>query len=515
MKTIFYVLFFLFSQKMMSQSLWKPLPGGGTDETVLSLYDDGYGYLWATGFFTQAGTLSVNYVARHNGANWLNAGDLPNAGFGFIRYHDTLFIYGGFVINGINYGMLWWSGSNWVPYIEISSSGYINTACEYNGDLIIGGRFTSLLGNSSIRYLAKYHQGVWSAMISSISGPSAPEVHSVYVNSLDLYVGGYFNEVNNISSNSVIRWNGSIWQSIQSLPNTSSVSSINNYSGSVIVAGNFFIPTSRNIVKLNDTTCVDLGGGTRVSAQSSEFFDNKLFIGGSTTFGSSLPNVVSWDGISFIDESNGVRNAKSEAIYVLEKSKTSDILYIGGTFSVSLGDTANFVAYRGTFPLLPIELSEFSCLIQEGRPKLVWKTVSELNNKKFEVERSTDGSVFTKVGEVPGAGTTTQIHEYHWVDSSRVFGTLYFRLKQIDFDSSYTYSNICEVSLPLYKNVSIFPNPFDEEIKFSEPTSGVLYNIFGQKILEVFEVTKVNTIHIAHGSYYFVSEKKDPVHLVK
>lgn len=519
MKTVFLTLSFTlcFFFELKAQSTWKPLPDGGTNEVVLSIYSDSSGYVWVTGFFTQAGALSVNYVARHNGLNWMTAGDLPNTGFGFIRYHDTLFIYGGFMISGINYGMLWWNGNNWQPFIEISFSGYINTASIYQGDLVVGGKFTSLAGNASIKYLAKYKHGSWNKMFSAISAISSPEVYSLYADDVNIYVGGQFEQIENTYSPGVIKWNGTYWQSIQTLPSASSVKSINEYSDTIIVAGDFFIPTSRNVVKLADTTCLNLSNGTKVAVQSSEIFNSLLFLGGSTTFGASLPNIISWDGLSLKDESVGVRKSKSETIYTIERGTFSDVLYIGGTFSTSLGDTADYIAYRGTLPIpLPVELSEFHCSIEGERVALVWHTASESNNEKFEIEKSVDGSTFIKVAEISGSGTSNQMHQYYWVDSSyNIPGLYYFRLKQIDFDGTSTYSDICQVSFASDKNSNIFPNPFKEELMFQEPTTGTLYNALGQKVLEIFHATKINTTQLPRGSYYFISEKGDPVQLVK
>ena len=74
---------------------------------------------------------------------------------------------------------------------------------------------------------------------------------------------------------------------------------------------------------------------------------------------------------------------------------------------------------------------------------LTWATATEQNNSGFEVERSTDGTSFIKIGLVHGAGNSTSQKEYSFTDSRVIANrTTYYRLKQIDLDNQFEYSNI-------------------------------------------------------------------------
>ena len=106
----------------------------------------------------------------------------------------------------------------------------------------------------------------------------------------------------------------------------------------------------------------------------------------------------------------------------------------------------------GGFPApLPVELISFNAQLQDATTsKLNWVTASEINNDHFDIERSEDNIHFTKVGEKAGNGTTQNISKYEYLDH---FGVnvlspiLYYRLKQVDYNGAFIYSNVVKVVL--------------------------------------------------------------------
>ena len=91
---------------------------------------------------------------------------------------------------------------------------------------------------------------------------------------------------------------------------------------------------------------------------------------------------------------------------------------------------------------LPVELIDFETF-QEGESiVLEWATASETNNRHFEIERSEDGIVFETLGVRTGAGNTSDITAYNFMDESPLSGDNYYRLKQVDFDGAFEYSEI-------------------------------------------------------------------------
>ncbi len=115
---------------------------------------------------------------------------------------------------------------------------------------------------------------------------------------------------------------------------------------------------------------------------------------------------------------------------------------------------------------LPVELTYFRAKkTKEDKVLLEWNTKSELNNDYFEVQVAVDGEAlqngqFQTIGIVNGAGTTTESIDYTFVDNNpSQSGTIYYRLKQNDFDGAYEYSPIVSVEFEYQAYVDIFPNP--------------------------------------------------------
>jgi len=101
--------------------------------------------------------------------------------------------------------------------------------------------------------------------------------------------------------------------------------------------------------------------------------------------------------------------------------------------------------------------------------RLSWTTASELNNSGFEVQRSTNQTNWATLGFVRGAGTTTEAQSYSFVDAS-ASGRVFYRLKQVDFDGQFEYSNIIEVNAGVPKTFALeqnYPNPFNPSTAIS------------------------------------------------
>jgi hypothetical protein len=126
--------------------------------------------------------------------------------------------------------------------------------------------------------------------------------------------------------------------------------------------------------------------------------------------------------------------------------------------------------------------------------KVLWATASEINNNKFEVERSEDGVNFSKIGEVKGNGTTTERKDYSYNDKTALQGIrYYYRLKQIDFDETFEYSPIVSEMLKgedLFTVSEFVPNPATEQAKLFIKTGKEqeitieMHNYIGQVVKE-------------------------------
>ena len=153
---------------------------------------------------------------------------------------------------------------------------------------------------------------------------------------------------------------------------------------------------------------------------------------------------------------------------------------------------------------IPVELTSFTASVIDNQVQLNWLTATEVNNSGFEVERKAGAGSFEKVGFIPGFGTTTELRSYSFVDQKVGVGLYSYRLKQVDFNGTFAYSeevNV-EVNPPLvFALEQNYPNPFNPStmIKYSIPQDGFvnlfIYNLLGEKV-----ATLVNSIQKA-GRY--------------
>ncbi len=191
---------------------------------------------------------------------------------------------------------------------------------------------------------------------------------------------------------------------------------------------------------------------------------------------------------------------------------------------------------------LPVELTSFSAITDKGKVILNWQTATEVNNYGFEIQRAIVNvgqtislSTWEKIGFVAGHGNSNSTKEYSFVDEPALAGKYSYRLKQIDTDGTFSYSEEVEVEIAnipaeftLYQN---YPNPFNPSttIKFGLPKDGMVtlevYNIIGEKVAELINQElkagyhnyqfSINNYQLSSGIYLyrlttgeFISSKK-------
>jgi len=147
---------------------------------------------------------------------------------------------------------------------------------------------------------------------------------------------------------------------------------------------------------------------------------------------------------------------------------------------------------------LPVELTSFGSR-QEGTDLFLdWTTATETNNSGFEILHSSPfgSGTWSTLGFVEGNGTTTEENNYTFDVGQLEPGIHQFRLKQIDFDGKFEYSNIIETSVDLPNShflSSAYPNPFNPKTSFSlsvkesSQVTVVLYNGLGKAVKTIFE----------------------------
>ncbi|MCW8813213.1 MAG: T9SS type A sorting domain-containing protein [Chlorobium sp.] len=183
-------------------------------------------------------------------------------------------------------------------------------------------------------------------------------------------------------------------------------------------------------------------------------------------------------------------------------------------------------------PIIPVELTSFTAVSDNGVVQLNWQTATEINNHMFEIQRKAEASEFVTIGYVEGAGTTTEPQSYSYTDNEVQRGTYVYRLKQIDFNGTFTYSNEVEVDAtgPLTFNLGQnYPNPFNPstKINYSIPEDGniklAVYNIVGEEVAVLvngftqagsFDVT-FNASNLPSGVYIYKLQSANSIQTKK
>ena len=137
--------------------------------------------------------------------------------------------------------------------------------------------------------------------------------------------------------------------------------------------------------------------------------------------------------------------------------------------------------------VVPVEWVDFTVREKNNEVELLWSTASEINSSHFEIEHSIDGADFYMIGREEGNGNRVEISNYDYVHEYPVIGTNYYRLKQVDYDGNFDYSDTRIARFTGTTSLSIFPNPVKEFVMIqsdrSEDLTYRLYNQIGEEII--------------------------------
>jgi hypothetical protein len=160
--------------------------------------------------------------------------------------------------------------------------------------------------------------------------------------------------------------------------------------------------------------------------------------------------------------------------------------------------------------IVPVELLAFTASVNNSNVQLLWSTATELNNMGFEIERSIDNpDNFVTVRFVEGKGSSTEINYYSFNDNPELSGVnqLYYRLKQVDFDGTFSYSDVVNVTYDVPAEFVLsqnYPNPFNPStrINYFVPKESFVsikvYDFLGREVTALVSETK------STGSYEIV-----------
>ena len=171
---------------------------------------------------------------------------------------------------------------------------------------------------------------------------------------------------------------------------------------------------------------------------------------------------------------------------------------------------------------VPVELSSFSAKVIDESVHLKWITKTEVNNYGFDIERMQIGSEWKTIGFKLGNGTTLEPKEYSFIDDITEINTMgiKYRLKQLDYDGSYEYSEEVIVDKPTPVDYALqqnYPNPFNPvtTISYSMPSKSKveldIYNALGEGVMQLANEEKeagkysveFNATELPSGIYFY------------
>lgn len=176
-----------------------------------------------------------------------------------------------------------------------------------------------------------------------------------------------------------------------------------------------------------------------------------------------------YDNIQYDFGTNGVTGTKAEMLALIGNPSN----WVGN-------DPAGYSAPIPTFTIsvFPVELISFGAAMEANHVALTWATGSELNNDYFSVERSSDGNIFTQIGQVEGVGNSQELTTYAFRDIVPFSDTYYYRLRQVDYDGAFSYSSAVEIAVWTEGlSFETFPNPVVDRLEIKS-TDGISMNIY-------------------------------------
>ncbi|MHC1736567.1 MAG: T9SS type A sorting domain-containing protein [Ignavibacteriaceae bacterium] len=361
----------------------------------------------------------------------------------------------------------------------------------------------NIYGNRFIRLNTPCNTAAASnGMIGIDNQLAAPKVVNIYNN----FIAGF--EVNSAAVKNAkiygIRQTGASTSNIYY--NTIYIPELTNMTdfGTSYIAGIVFASTSEvspgasavgtvknNIIYANESTmkvfCIRRGGSTGTFTSD---YNDLYYNSGNTSGYVGMYNAVDQQTLqNWIDNTTYDDNSKSVNVTF---TSATDLHLAGGSIGdVNLigtpivGYTKDFdnqdrhatSPYMGadenTDSPLPVELMALNYRFNHGFVDISWSTVTEVNASRFEIERKSASSDWTKIGEVAASGNSNSPKEYMFTDNSVTSGQIVYRLKIVDNDGSFAYSKEIEVENlqpSTYQLSQNYPNPFN-------PTTTISYQI--------------------------------------
>jgi hypothetical protein len=329
-----------------SDANWVSMGGfPGANSLVNAATVDDSGNLYVGGYFSAAGEVFANGVAKWDGTNWSALGSgvrgatISGVVYALAVSGSNVYVGGGFTNAGGIYAscIAKWDGASWSA-LGSGMNGQVWALAVSGTNVYAGGTFTNA-GGTLAKYIARWDGSNWSALGAGLGVDNY--VTALAVSGSNLYVGGYFYYADGILVNRVARWNGNAWSSLGS--------TLNNVVYALAVSGNDLYvggAFTQGVAKWNGGWSFVSSGGLGMDnpVLALAFLGNDLYAGGQfgTADGKFISFIARWSGSTWVAVGSGLGH------WVYALAPYGNKLYAGGLFWGGSGGMDHVAAWNGT-----------------------------------------------------------------------------------------------------------------------------------------------------------------------
>ncbi len=384
---------------------------------------------------------------------------------------------------------------------QVSGAVSLGQASSFKGTIISGGAI-SILESASVTGKVYTTAGAINLSNNAVALGMAPSASTISANGATTFCDG--TSLMLFGNN-----NGGVWSTGAT---TSTIT--------VIGSGDYFVTNSNDCGTINSNHIVTtVVNAVTVSTSGSNLISKT----GNFTMTANTPasgETGTWSIVTTTSTTTPVINdinSPTTTVTGLSNLKTATLRW---TITNGTCATTSDLILRTDYAL-SVELLQFTAQKQNQIVLLNWITASEKDNGKFIIERSSDGIIFSPIGEIKGAGNSFTENKYAFIDKTPNNGINYYRLRTVDFSGQFTLSNIISIDFLSKKAVIIYPNPVTDilNINLTTDTEGkISYDVInnaGQSVIFKSLVLKsgsnlldLNLSNLPSGIYYLRFEEK-------
>lgn len=420
-----------------------------------------------------------------------------------------------------------------------ATSGNVYKTLELaDGKILVGGSFFSYNNDHTKQYFIRVNAN---GTVDNTFNPSGQKVTGAITavknilqqpNDKKILIAGTFSQYGTITTNNLARLdeNGSLDTEFATNLGAGFNNTVNKIvllaNGKILVVGDFTAFNNNTdikyIARLNANGTLDEtfnvakksfnASVTGVSVTS----DGKIIvIGRFTNFDNqNVKLLVKLNEDGTLVQDFTISNFSNGASLAALALQNDDIIAIGQFWSYG-GDNRsrnNILRLAATDrTVLPVHLLSFKANANATAVQLTWVTANEVNNKGFDVESSSNGKTWNKIGFVSAKDQQGKTN-YNFVDANPFKGDNYYRLKQIDLNGKFEYSNVALANFKLQNNLLVYPNPVLSQVTFKTNNLNyvgkqlAIYNSVGKKVATVSIAAAQTIIDLStlNAGIYFI-----------